>query len=101
MPSQNSKKLKNANNMKKLQKLILHKAKIMTAPQMKHITGGYDDGESGTCGVAIWSGDSWMIGCGLSKSYIDSIWDLYSGPKNWCCDSCSSTWYCGSGSGGN
>jgi hypothetical protein len=26
--------------MKKLQKLVLHKATIMTAPQMKHITGG-------------------------------------------------------------
>jgi natural product precursor len=28
--------------MKKLQKLVLNKAKIMTTPQMKHITGGYD-----------------------------------------------------------
>lgn len=27
--------------MKKLQKLVLHKATKMTAPQMKHITGGY------------------------------------------------------------
>jgi hypothetical protein len=30
--------------MKKLQKLVLHKATVMTAPQMKHISGGYDDG---------------------------------------------------------
>ncbi len=29
--------------MKKLNKLVLNKAKVMTAPQMKHISGGYDD----------------------------------------------------------
>jgi hypothetical protein len=39
-PSQNSKKLKNANNMKKLQKLVLNKAKLMTSLQMKNILGG-------------------------------------------------------------
>lgn len=32
--------------MKKLQKLVFHKAVKMTSPQMKHITGGYD---STTC----------------------------------------------------
>lgn len=29
--------------MKKLSKLVLHKAKVMSAPQMKHIFGGYDE----------------------------------------------------------
>jgi hypothetical protein len=35
--------------MKKLQKLVLHKAKIMTAPQMKHIIGGYDGYDNDEC----------------------------------------------------
>jgi hypothetical protein len=29
--------------MKKLNKLVLKNAKIMTAPQMKHIAGGYNE----------------------------------------------------------
>ncbi len=29
--------------MKKLNKLSLSRAKIMSAPEMKHITGGYSD----------------------------------------------------------
>ncbi len=33
--------------MKKLQKLVLHKTTPLTAPQMKHITGGYDGGNDG------------------------------------------------------
>jgi natural product precursor len=32
--------------MKKLNKLVLHKAKIMNAPEMKHITGGYGDDDN-------------------------------------------------------
>jgi hypothetical protein len=35
--------------MKKLQKLVLHKATIMTNPQMKHITGGRRAECSATC----------------------------------------------------
>ncbi len=33
--------------MKTLKKLVLHKAKIMSAPQMKHIVGGYDEYSGG------------------------------------------------------
>lgn len=68
-------------------------AKKMVADEMKSIRGG-----AGTCGVAIWSGGpggSWMTGCGMSKSEVMSFYSEYSGPKNWCCDSCGSTWYCG------
>lgn len=61
---------------------------------------------SGTCGVAVWSGDSWMICvCNTSYEYAQSI---YNDPEfahlkgtpylRWCCDSCGSTPYCGSGS---
>ncbi len=49
--------------MKKLKKLHLKDAKIMTAPQMKHIFGGYNEnggGYSGGYGDCIsWEDNDW------------------------------------------
>ena len=58
---------------------------------MKNITGGSDDWWSGTCG---WSGaGSEPPLCGITKQAATTLQSWYGG--NWCCDNCSSTWYCG------
>ena len=43
--------------MKKLNKLVLNKAKIMTVPEMKHITGGYNGDSRDTCQA---NGGKWI-----------------------------------------
>ncbi len=46
--------------MKKLNKLVLNKAKIMSAPQMKNITGGYD---GGTYKLCFYNGSNTWASC--------------------------------------
>ncbi len=58
----------------------------------------------GTCGWGwrrqYWDGWAWVDeggrGCGVSKD--QAIEEATAHQGNWCCESCGSTWYCGSGS---
>ena len=72
--------------MKKLNKMVLKKVNVMTASQMKHITGGW-----GTCAYKNPEG---KIHCNMSKD--EALFMYYGNPPgsgaNWCCDSCGSTW---------
>lgn len=70
--------------MKKLSKLVLHKAVKMTVPQMKHITGGYGGGYGSVdCGpgkehficYTDWKGsasDTWGSCCGTSAKECEN-----------------------------
>lgn len=81
--------------MKKLnlEKLKLAAEDVLQRNQLAGIFGG--TGASGTCG---WDGGEVTAPfCGISRqAAIDNATE-HGG--NWCCDQCSSTWYCGSGSG--
>ncbi len=68
--------------MKKLNKLVLNKARIMSVPQMKNITGGYDGPISGTCCVKGEDKEGPCASCGWSKGLAEGSGD------GWCCDSC-------------
>ena len=74
--------------MKKLNKIVLDKATIMTVPEMKHITGGsYGDG--GSCCFENFDQEGPCVSCGWSKSVAEN-----SVVGHWCCDSCNSaTWF--------
>lgn len=52
------------------------------------------DFDSGTCGWAGFNinGDPIKV-CNIAKHHVDNLYSNYGG--QWCCDSCSSTWYCG------
>jgi len=58
--------------MKKLSKLVLHKAVKMTAPQMKHITGGYDGGCCPGCNCGGY-GD--LCGLGTEPYLCYVVWN--------------------------
>lgn len=81
--------------MKKLnlKKLKLEAEDVLQRSQMAGFYGG--SGASGTCG---WDGGNLTSPfCGISReAAIDNATEH---EGNWCCDSCSSTWYCGNGSG--
>ncbi|NDV65512.1 NVEALA domain-containing protein [Bacteroides sp. 224] len=51
----------------------------------------------GTCGSYGFTGDSYAIVCNVSKAEAMDNYNWWYGTSNraWCCDSCSSTWYCG------
>ncbi len=72
--------------MKKLNKLVLNNAKIMSAPQMKNITGGYDWGEGmRTCYINYCSVDgeepkTMYFGCSITVSADDCIMVVSSDP---------------------
>ena len=56
----------------------------------------FPEGDGGTCGYQAWTGDSWVIGCNLSKEEMQEGYNWWDTPyKNWCCDSCGSSSYCG------
>lgn len=63
---------------------------ILTKDQMSRVKGG------GTCGFAVWTGDSYIVSCTTSKQDAIDMVEHFTGHGNWCCDSCASTWYCGS-----
>ena len=57
---------------------------------------GGSGGGSGTCGAKAWTGDSWEIVCKVSYAYAMMVYNWWNTPyKWWCCDSCSSSTYCG------
>lgn len=68
---------------------------ILSKEQMQNIKGG------GTCGYAVWTGDSHIIACDVSKTEAQEMLNHFTNHGNWCCDSCGSTWYCGSKTGGS
>jgi len=77
---------------------------FLSAKEMKRILGGGGgeggyggSGESGTCGYAAWTGDSWAIECNISKTLALQQFNHFTNTTQrwWCCDSCSSTAYCG------
>ena len=78
--------------MKKLNKLVLNKAKIMSAPQMKNITGGYGYGGGGgyggpgTC-CFRYNGMS-ASSCGWDRKTVEHMASAMG--TNWCCDNCGS-----------
>ena len=82
------------NKGRSVSKLVLENIEALTDEEIP----------SGTCGVAVWSGDSWMICvCNTSFEYAQSIYNdpAYAHLKGtpylrWCCDSCGDTPYCGS-----
>ena len=81
--------------MKKLslEMLRLTSDEVLQRSQMKKITGGYG---SGSCGYAYNDGSGWRGDCGVSQSEARFMTAGYS-PTNayWCCQSCSTTFYCG------
>ncbi|MEG2370171.1 MAG: rSAM-modified peptide [Alistipes sp.] len=61
---------------------------ILSKEQMQNVKGG----ASGTCGYFVWTGDTYIIGYGVSKE--EALGKLsHWGGGNWCCDSCKNTWY--------
>jgi len=70
---------------------------IMSVKDLKNTLGGSGgDGGlgTGTCGFGKkFSGGGEVSGCNLDKASAQWFADYYGG--NWCCDSCSTTWYCG------
>ncbi|CAK7051519.1 TIGR04149 family rSAM-modified RiPP [Petrimonas sulfuriphila] len=84
--------------MKKLSKIKLKDAVVLENREMKAIFGG--SGVSGTCGYRIVYIDpaETVIKCNLSFQEVDNAiahaWALGL-EYNWCCDSCSTTSYCG------
>ncbi len=68
--------------MKKLNKLVLNKAKIMSAPQMKNITGGYDF--DGSC---CYLDSLYGAQCGVSRALAEYYVSVGIA-SNWCCDNC-------------
>lgn len=76
--------------MKKLKLSLKDVGEILTREQLKQVFGG--SGGWGTCG---WSGTGTSGPfCGISKEAAISNAAAYPG-SNWCCDSCSTTYYCG------
>ena len=61
-------------------------SEILSEKEMKNVMGG---SMLGTCG---WSNGTYTL-CGFSKDVIMGF--FYVGGGNWCCDSCSSSSYCG------
>jgi len=88
--------------MKTLSEITLKNAnmspsEILTKKAQKLILGGYGEAgygiifAAGTCG---WDGGgSYKPICGISKTAATALQSSYGG--YWCCDSCSSTSYCG------
>lgn len=67
----------------------LKERNILSKVEMQNVKGG------GTCGFAVWTGDSYIIDCTTSKQDAIHMVEHFTGHGNWCCDSCGSTWYCG------
>lgn len=63
---------------------------ILTKEHMGKVQGG----QTGTCGFAVWTGDSYIVSCGVPKADAQDMVAHFTGHGNWCCDSCASTWYC-------
>jgi len=65
---------------------------LLSNEQMKNVKGG-----SGTCGYLgpVVNGAQTIM-CGISYSTAMFMFDGGGGGARWCCDSCSSTSYCGS-----
>ena len=76
--------------MKKLGKLSINPSKVMKNEDLVNLRGGtYGSYNWGTCGAKSPSGS---IICGVTKE--QALW--WAGPDGWwCCDSCSSSTYCG------
>ena len=86
------------NIMKKLSKLQINYKKLIGNTELLHIRGG----DPGTCGFSVWIPISesdptlwnWIV-CNVSIHDAQTAVEN-AGNGNWCCDSCSSTSYCGS-----
>ena len=69
----------------------------LSANELKNILGGsttHSDLFPGTCGWRGESADGVPVGeCNVSKGHAIEMSSLFEGW--WCCDSCSSTGYCG------
>jgi len=79
----------NNNKMKKLGKLNLMKEKMLSHEELVSFRGGSG---GGTCGYVV----NGQIACCISYNEAHFYYDGNEGPgNNWCCDSCSTTWYCG------
>lgn len=80
--------------MKKLNlgKLKLTSEEVLQRSQLAAISGG----ASGTCGYATNDGTGWYGDCNVSRAEaLFMIQGYASGSAYWCCDNCSSTFYCG------
>lgn len=66
---------------------------VLQREQLAMIKGG----SSGTCGYAVRdSNGSWYGECGVSEGEATHMIQGYSpGDAYYCCDSCSTTFYCG------
>ena len=80
--------------MKDLNKLVINPGKILKSEELLSLRGG-----SGTCGFHCWHEQGYEYSdCGYSYSEVMDIlnWYMMDGYEcNWCCDSCSTTTYCG------
>ncbi|KEO73662.1 hypothetical protein EL17_10990 [Anditalea andensis] len=83
--------------MKKLKLILNDVGEILTREQLKQVFGGSGSGGNGTCG---WSGISGPGSgfCGIDIGTAQSLAQEHPG-TTWCCDSCSTTLYCGPDSG--
>ncbi len=73
--------------MKKLNKLVLNKAKVMSAPQMEHITGGRGGATQEECCCLLWEIGSQDDGVDSGSIYGWMYgWQNYCGGFNssWC-----------------
>jgi hypothetical protein len=75
--------------MKTLSKLNINPEKVMKNEELVTLRGGY----GGTCGYKVWAYGQWQIDCGVTQEEALLAYGNWGGW--WCCDSCSSTSYCG------
>lgn len=69
----------------------LKERNILSKEQMQNVKGG------GTCGFVLrYEDGSREVRCGMNKESVDFfLANSTAVAKNWCCDSCDSTSYCG------
>ena len=77
-----------------------NKAKMsaLMLANVEALAKGEDDGPSGTCGAFYDCEGGWCsYKCGISKDEALALFASSTSGGGWCCDSCSSTGYCGDG----
>ena len=60
----------------------------------EELDGGGGPG-SGTCGYISWTGDTWACECNVNYDIAYGQFVHWGRQKNWCCDGCQGSSYCG------
>lgn len=78
------------------EKMSMTEAEKLMLANVEALTSGESGGGTGSCGSYGWTGDSYFIVCNVSKEEALENFNWWNtSDKGWCCESCSSTWYCG------